>query len=135
MSHPATLILIAIALAGLGFLFGYDAGNEKTCASEQAALVQTLQAQLRQQQALIARAAQIDADLRAAIAQRQEQDKRTSQELRNELKKSAASRAGCLNPDGVVRHLSAARDRAALPAAGGNGRALPASAASAAAGG
>ncbi|WP_150600522.1 hypothetical protein [Pandoraea fibrosis] len=118
-----------LATGAVGVLAGYwlgrvdgvalaDGRNALATAAELRAIVDA-------SKALTADANTASATLLDAMTKRAALDERTTKEFRRVLAKTAAARIDCRLDDDSVRHLAAARERAARAAAGGLGRAMP----------
>ena len=128
MSRAAiALLAVLVALVGAagGYWWGRTDGSAVAKARQAEQLVGDMQQLLQQHASLVSRSHAASTALRRAAAERSKTDSRTTKELQDALAKTADSRAGCRFDDGVMRHLQAARDRAASAAAGGSAGAVP----------
>jgi hypothetical protein len=129
MVSRVTLVLAALVLAaasgGGSYVWGRAAGRAAEKARQDADMVRQLGAEIDAQRGLIRAANDASAGLRNAQAALQAQERQHQQEFHHDLKNSAADRAGCRFHDGIVRHLAAARERAAHAAAGGGAATVP----------
>jgi len=119
-----------LAFAGLlGLLLAWGSGYQVGGASVRAELAQedavNFRQLLAQSQAQLKDSQSQSASLFQRLASRARDDERTTQVLKDALVESAASRASCRFPVGVVQQLDAARQRAAEATTGGLGAALP----------
>jgi hypothetical protein len=121
------LLALAIGLAGTvgGFFYGHHTGEIAEAAKRDGQAVKDLTGLIESHKDLIKAAGAASKAMRGAIAQRAAQDAQTTQEFKDALTSTADSHAGCVFPDGVMRQLAAARDRAAEAAAFGVRGALP----------
>ena len=120
----AGLVLALSAGAG-GYWWGHGNGKAAEVARRDADTVAKVTAQLEAHQGLIDDANAASAALRGAAAIRAATDRKFSKEFRDALKNTAGDRAGCRFDDDSVRHLGAARERAAEAAASGLAAAVP----------
>jgi len=121
----AGLLMTAAGTIG-GYWYGHGAGvaDEKGRASAEA--VKDLTAIIDAGKGLINDANDASKAMRAAVAARALQDKKTTGELKDALAKTAGSRVDCRFDDDSMRQLGAARERATAAAAGGIRGELPA---------
>jgi hypothetical protein len=127
------LALIVSALASLagGYWYGRLDGAAASQAAQDHQTVAELSDIVTSHKALIEQSNKASQAMRQAATRREAADRKSTQELRDALAITAPARAECVFDAGVMRQLSAARDRAAAAAAGGIRGALPESAASA----
>ena len=125
------LLALVIGLAGAvgGFFYGHHAGTVAESATRDGQAVKDLTSLIDSHKSLVKAAGAASKAMRGAIAQRAAQDAQTTQEFKDALTPTVDSRAGCVFPDGVMRQLAAARDRAAEAAAVGVRGAMPAASA------
>ncbi|WOI47730.1 hypothetical protein [Acidovorax sp. BLS4] len=125
---------VAIALGGLvlalagtagGYWRGHVAGTAAEVARQHAGTVKELSQTLETHAGLIKDSQAASRSIRAAIAEREKQDRFTTKEMGDALTNTSADRADCVFPSRVMRGLSEARDRAAAAAAGGTGSEVP----------
>ena len=132
----STLALVALAFVvsagAAGYWRGHASGSAAEVARQNAATLNTMDAQLAAHADLVKQSGDASRRLRVAVALREKANTQTSKDLRDALDSTADSRAGCTFPAGVMRQLAQARDAAAQAAASGVGGALPGAAASAA---
>ncbi|MHA6913015.1 hypothetical protein ACQUJO_07755 [Ralstonia pseudosolanacearum] len=126
---PARKVLIAVlavlAAAVGGFLFGrhVEATEQHARAADKA--IEDLTALLDASGKLIQDSQAASRQMREALTQRAEQDQKSTKELRDALAKTARNRADCRFDADSMRHIQAARNRAAAAAAGGVLGAVP----------
>lgn len=118
-------ILAVIAACVGGYGFGHTEGKAAQVADYNAKAVKQLGDQLTAHDDLVKRSTVANQALRATIQLRKKANQQTSEVLIHELNSTADSRAGCVFPPGVMRELSAARDRAAEATSGGVSGAVP----------
>ena len=121
-------LVLCLAAAVAGFFYGKHQGALAESAKRDGKAVAQLQQLITSHQGLIGQANRASLALRALAAARLEADNKFSQEFKDALKPTAASRAGCVFPADVMRQLTAARDRAAKAAASGIAGGVPAAA-------
>jgi len=128
------LAALTACLAGTvgGYWYGHDQGVLAESARRDGRAVKDLGALIESHKGLIRQAAAASKAMRTAVARRAAQDAQSTQEIRDALTATAASRDGCVFPAGVMRQLADARERAAQAAAGGVRGALPGASSSAA---
>ena len=122
MSRPAIALgfVLAVIVASIGgYGFGHAEGKAAQVADYNATTVKQLGNQLAAHDELVQRSTAANQALRATIQARKKANQQTTEVLTHELNSTADSRAGCVFPPGVMRELSAARDRAAEAASGG----------------
>ena len=112
-------LVLCLAAAVGGFFYGRHQGVLAESAKRDGKAVADLTQLITSHQGLIGQANRASLALRAVVAARLEADNKFLQEFKDALKPTADSRAGCVFPPGVMRELSAARDRAAEAASGG----------------
>ena len=128
MSRSAIALgfVLAVIAAGVGgYGFGHAEGKAAQVADYNANTVKQLGDQLEAHDGLVQRSTAANQALRATIQARKKANQQTTEVLTHELNSTADSRAGCVFPPGVMRELSAARDRAAEAASGGTAGAVP----------
>lgn len=131
MTIRLTTLLLAILLAGLlsfmgGAWVAYERGQSDCQATHDRSDLQ-LATQLLQSASQDMRQANADdLALRDRLSQKMGLDAKTTKELRDDLKKTAASRAGCRFSDNSMQLIENARERSAKAAASGIDGALPA---------
>ncbi|QIL81758.1 hypothetical protein G7047_18925 [Diaphorobacter sp. HDW4A] len=128
MSRSAIALgfVLAVIAAGVGgYGYGHSEGKASQVADYNAKAVKQLGDQLSTHDDLVKRSTAANQALRATIQLRKKANQQTSEVLTHELNSTADSRAGCVFPPGVMRELSAARDRAAEAASGGVSSAVP----------
>lgn len=125
----ATGAAFALTFSAIGVMTGYWLGRVDGFALADGRRAVTTAAELRAileaSEALTADANNASATLLEAMTKRAALDERTTKEFRRVLAKTAAARVDCRLADDSVRHLAAARERAAHAAASGFGRAMP----------
>ena len=119
-------VLAVVAAAATGYGFGHADGKAAQIADHNAEALRQVRDQLTAHDGLVKRSIIANKALRDAMQQRKKGDQQSSEVLTHELNSTADSRAGCVFPSGVMRELSAARDRAAEAAASGISGTLPA---------
>ena len=120
----AALLLSLMAAAG-GYFYGHQQGALSESAKRDSQTVQSLTSLIDAHKDLIAQASKASLSMRQALARRALLDTTTTKEFKDALNATADSRAGCVFDAGVMRQLSAARDRAAQAAASGIHNPLP----------
>ncbi|GKT21679.1 hypothetical protein [Acidovorax sp. SUPP3334] len=118
-------LLLSVAVGIGGYVYGFGQGKAAEKGRQDSETVQSLTQQIGAHADLIKQSKAVSRDLRRAVSLREQADQKSSQELSHELNATADSRTGCVFPTGVMRGLSAARDRAAQAAADGIGSAVP----------
>lgn len=136
MNFLIPICILIIASVGLvtgisGHANGYKEGVAKATADHTAQDFKKLNGLLESHQGLIKQAAEASKSMRQALASRAQLDINTTKEFKDALNATADSRAGCVFDAGVMRQLSAARDRAAQAAASGIHSPVPGASASA----
>lgn len=126
-------LLLAVATGIGGYAYGVDQGKTIEKGRQDAVAVEAFTEQIDAHNDLVKRSNEASRRLRHAVSLREQVNKKSSEELSNELTATADSRAGCVFPSGVMRNLAEARDRAAQAAATGLGGTLPGTTASPAA--
>lgn len=127
----AVLAAIVTALACLpiggaaGWWWGHGQGVQQQRGEQAVQTVEALTGLVDANKGLVDQANQASAAIRTAVAARQAADQQTTRTLKDALQQTAATRAGCVYGDGVMRQLATARDRAAQAAAGGTGGGVP----------
>ncbi len=133
---PLTLALLTLCAclgAGVGgFFYGKHLGERLEAGARDASAVGQLTTLIEAQKGLVAQANLASRAMRQATSARLLADQQSTLELQDALRATADSRAGCVFDPGVLRQLTAARDRAAQAAASGLRAAVPAPGASAA---
>ncbi len=124
-------LLLSVATGIGGHVYGLNQGKAAEKGRQDAEAVRSLTQQINAHADLVKQSKAVSRDLRRAASLREQADQKSSQELSHELNATAASRAGCVFPAGVMRNLATARERAAEAASSGIGRALPLAPASA----
>lgn len=130
------IALIVLLLAALFVAHSYDkrtAVSASYTKGKRDAMVEYLQKDvanltsiITSAQTLIDAANAISNALETAIALRQSQDQKTTQEIHRALTRTAATRANCHFDDDVMQQLTAARNRANQAAATGISNTMPA---------
>ena len=118
-------LLVALASAAGGFVYGRQQGVVAEAAKHDKQAVQDLATLIDSHKSLIAQAATASKNMRAALGQRATQDAQSNKEFKDALFVTADSRAGCVFSADVMRQLAAASERAAQAAAGGIHHPLP----------
>ena len=124
-------LVVGLAAAVGGYFYGHRQGVVAESAKRDGKAVTDLTNMITSHQNLIDQANAASRNMRRSLASRAEADTQSTQELKNALAATADSRTGCVFPAGVMRQLSAARDRAAQAAASGIQGAMPSAPASA----
>lgn len=124
-------LVLALSTGTGGYFYGHHQGAIAESAERDKKTVTDLTDLIDSHKGLIAQANAASVSMRGALTRRATADTQTTQEFKDALAATAASRAGCVFSDGVMRQLAAANSRAAQAAAGGIQGALPGSAADA----
>lgn len=122
-------VVLALASAALGYWQGRAAGVQETQAKHDAKTVRDMTSLLDSHSALVKKTGEASAALRRTIAAREKADEASTQELKDALAFTAATRVDCRHDAGVMRQLEAARSSAARAAASGFDGPVPGAAA------
>lgn len=119
-----TAIALALLLTGLassagGLLWGQRIERQAQQAAQNTKALEQLQNTLTASADLAKRSTEASQAIRTATASMQQAQAQNLKDFRHELQSTAADRAGCVFPAGVMRSVSEARDRAAAAAAHG----------------
>lgn len=109
----ALTVGVVLAVYAVGHYRGSSEGKATAALEHKAQTLDAVQTMLVQYAQLISAAQEVSDTLRTAAAQRQETNTQTTQELRDALKQTAASRTGCRLDAASLQHLQAAASRAA----------------------
>lgn len=112
-------LLVAIATGLGGYAYGMDQGRNLEKGHQDALALQALSEQVHAHADLVKQSGAASRAMRVAAAGLQRTNDTTTKELNHELSQTADRRVGCVFPSGVLRNLSAARDRAAQAATSG----------------
>ncbi|QEA14261.1 hypothetical protein [Comamonas flocculans] len=121
-------LVLALAAGAAGYARGHADGKAAEAARQDAATVKAMGEQLQAHADLLKRSNVASQAMRAAATRLESANQQTTREMSDALFATAPSRTDCMFPDGVMRGLGAARDRAAQAAASGIRGALPAAA-------
>ncbi len=126
-----TAIALALLLTGLassagGLLWGQRIERQAQQAAQNTKALEQLQNTLTASADLAKRSTEASQAIRTATASMQQAQAQNLKDFRHELQSTAADRAGCVFPAGVMRGISEARDRAAAAAAHGIVHPMPA---------
>ena len=122
MSRAAiALSLLLACLVGTvgGVLWGQHSERQTQQADQNSKALQQLTSTLTASVDLVKRSTEASQAMRTATARLQLAQSQNLKGIRDELQSTAADRAGCVFPAGVMRSISAARDSAATAAAHG----------------
>lgn len=114
-----TLLLVAMGCAVGGALWGQRMERQSQQAAHNAKVVEQLTNTLHAGADLARRSTEASQAIRQATANLQQAQAKNLKDFRHELQSTDADRAGCVFPAGVMRGISAARDRSAAAAANG----------------
>lgn len=114
-----SLLLTGLAGSAGGLLWGQRIERQAQQAEYNAKTLEKLQNTLTANADLAKRSTEASQTLRTATARLQQAQTQNLKDFRHELQSTATDRAGCVFPAGVMRGISAARDRAAAAAAHG----------------
>ena len=109
-----------------GERIGHEKGRAQARDECQQATIDELTLLISSSQYLVTRAHEASQQLSQSISVRQQADAQTTRELRHALALTAAERAQCRFDADSLRHIEAARDRAADAVTSGIGGAMPA---------
>ena len=129
MSRAAiALSLLLACLVGTagGVLWGQHSERKTQQADQNSKALQQLTSTLTASADLAKRSTEASQAIRTATASMQQAQAQNLKDFRHELQSTAADRAGCVFPAGVMRSISEARDRAAAAAAHGIVNPMPA---------
>ena len=118
-------LLLVLGAGAAGYWRGTSDGRAAAVADQNAKAVTDLTEIITSGNALVKAAGLASQRLRQAVAARAAIDDKSTKEVSNALATTSDSRAGCAFPPGVMRELSASRDRAAQAAASGIRGAVP----------
>lgn len=121
-----SLLLTGLASAAGGLLWGQHIERKAQQAQHNAKTLEQLTSTLTASADLAKRSTEASQAIRTATARLQQAQTQTLKDFRHELQSTAADRAGCVFPAGVMRSISAARDRATTAAAHGIVNPVPA---------
>ena len=119
MSLICVLLLTGLAGSAGGLLWGQRIERQAQLAAQNANTLEQLQSTLTANADLVKRSTEASQTIRTATARLQQAQTQNLKDFRHELQSTAADRAGCVFPAGVMRSVSEARDRAAAAAAHG----------------
>ena len=129
MSNTATALvggLLLAAAAGIGgYGYGLDQGKALEKGRQDAKALETITDQIAAHADLVKRSGAASKGMRAAVAQLEKANTRTTTEMADALTTTASDRADCVFPADVMRKLAASRDRSAQAAASGIEGAVP----------
>lgn len=120
-----SLLLTGLAGSAGGLLWGQRIERQAQLAAQNANTLEQLQSTLTANSDLVKRSTEASQTIRTATARLQQAQTQNLKDFRHELQSTATDRAGCVFPAGVMRGISAARDRAAAAAAHGIVDAVP----------
>lgn len=123
-----SLLVAGLAAVALGYGWGHSAGQAAAKAASDAATLKQLKNALQASDDLVKRSVQASSAIRLATTRLEQAQTKNLKDFRDELLATAADRAGCVFPAGVMRSISAARDDAAAAAAHGLVGPVPATA-------
>lgn len=121
-----SLLLTGLASSAGGLLWGQRIERQAQQAEQNAKVVDQLTSTLKDHADLAKRSTEASQAIRQATTRLQQAQTQNLKDFRHELQSTAADRAGCVFPAGVMRGISAARDRAAAAASHGIVNPMPA---------
>ena len=127
MNTAESILALVLTLAA-GAVGGTFWGQHLERKNQDAETVAQLKATLTANADLVKRSTEASQAMRTATARLQLAQSQNLKGIRDELQSTAADRAGCVFPAGVMRNLNDARDRAAEAAASGIRQPLPSAA-------
>ena len=125
MNTAESILALVLTLAA-GAVGGTFWGQHLERKNQDAETVAQLKATLTANNDLAKRSTEASQAIRTATARLQQTQAQNLKDFKHELQSTAADRAGCVFPAGVMRSISEARDRAAAAAAHGIVNPLPA---------
>lgn len=125
MNTAESILALVLTLAA-GAVGGTFWGQHLERKNQDAETVAQLKATLTANNDLAKRSTEASQAIRTATARMQQAQAQNLKDFKHELQSTAADRAGCVFPAGVMRGISEARDRAAAAAAHGIVNPLPA---------
>ena len=114
-----SLLLTSLVSTAGGVLWGQHSERKTQQAAQDSKTLQQLTDTLTANVDLAKRSTEASQAIRTATAHLQLTQAQNLKDFRHELQSTAADRAGCVFPAGVMRSISAARDRAAAAASHG----------------
>ncbi|MBI1626966.1 hypothetical protein [Comamonas suwonensis] len=121
-----SLLLTSLVSSAGGVLWGQHSERKTQQAAQDSKTLQQLTDTLTANVDLAKRSTEASQTLRTATARLQQAQTQNFKDFRHELQSTATDRAGCVFPAGVMRGISAARDRAAAAASHGIVNPMPA---------
>ena len=125
MNTSASILTLVLTLTA-GAVGGTFWGQHLERKNQDAETVAQLKATLTANADLVKRSTEASQTIRTATARLQQAQTQNLKDFRHELQSTATDRAGCVFPAGVMRGISAARDRAAAAASHGIVNPMPA---------
>ena len=125
MNTAESILALVLTLAA-GAVGGTFWGQHLERKNQDAETVAQLKATLTASADLAKRSTEASQAIRTATASMQQAQSQNLKDFRHELQSTATDRAGCVFPAGVMRGISAARDRAAAAASHGIVNPMPA---------
>lgn len=125
MNTAESILALVLTLAA-GAVGGTFWGQHLERKNQDAETVAQLKATLTANSDLAKRSTEASQAIRTATARLQQAQAQNLKDFKHELQSTAADRAGCVFPAGVMRSISEARDRAAAAAAHGIVNPMPA---------